>query len=248
MKLFDSLFVLFFEEKMKTKIFILCAIAGLFLTACSPKADIFIQPSGDAIITMDIKSSPIMNTVFKSVSQLSDEDMSKSIFNKDSIKMELEQKKIQVLKMETNSIADITAKLKIWKDNNTNPAFFNVDNKAGKISLNIGTQNIKEFAGLLSEDDREYIDLLMAPALSGETMSKEEYETLIEAVYGNKLASELKKAKFKIEVSCPKKVQRINITPIGMGKKNGNKAYLEIPVSDILCLQDSIFIEITYTP
>ena len=42
---------------------IFCLIAAVILMACSPKADIFIQDSGDAVITVDVKASSLLESL-----------------------------------------------------------------------------------------------------------------------------------------------------------------------------------------
>jgi len=149
---------------------------------------------------------------------------SSSIFKTEEIKKALEDKGIKVLSMSTESIVGINAKIKIMsKDMNNDNAFVKTDIKAGLLYLSIGPENIKEFVNMLSEDDREYIDLLMAPAITGENLSAAEYEDLIKQGYGEKLAKELKKSKFNISLTCPRKINSITIKPFGSVSKNGNK-------------------------
>ena len=99
---------------------------------------------------------------------------------------------------------------------------------------------------MLSEDDREYIDLLMAPAITGENLSAAEYEDLIKQGYGEKLAKELKKSKFNISLTCPRKINSITIKPFGSVSKNGNKGTVDIPLSELLCVHEPIFIEVKF--
>ena len=88
----------------------------------------------------------------------------------------------------------------------------------------------------------------MAPALTGEELTSKEYEELIKSAYGEKTADELKRAKLRISVTCPKKVQSITVTPLGTGRKEGNKAYIEVPLSKLLSLKNNIFVEVRYVP
>jgi hypothetical protein len=239
------------EKKMKN----ILKITGLFtltifvLSACAPKADIFIQQSGDAVITLDIKTGATVDMLLENTAQFTDAEKaeSSSIFKTEEIKKALEDKGIKVLSMSTESIAGINAKIKIMsKDMNNDNAFVKTDIKAGLLYLSIGPENIKEFVNMLSEDDREYIDLLMAPAITGENLSAAEYEDLIKQGYGEKLAKELKKSKFNISLTCPRKINSITIKPFGSVSKNGNKGTVDIPLSELLCVHEPIFIEVKF--
>lgn len=223
--------------------------AVLLVISCAPKTDIFIQPTGDAVLTIDIQSLPIMEKMIENAGNFSNGTQKQgSIFSTDGIKKSLEQKKIQVLTIETKDFAGIKAKVKIRSVNNPNPSFFNVDAANGTALLNITRANIKEFIDLLSAEEKEYADLLLAPILTGEEMSPKDYENLIKAAYGETPALELKRAKLKIAFTCPKKVLGITAPSPSFVKKDGNKAYAEIPLTNLLCLTDAIGIEVRYVP
>ncbi|UTC65098.1 hypothetical protein E4O00_02680 [Treponema sp. OMZ 788] len=227
----------------------LMLIACLVLTSCAPKADVFVQPSGDVVVTLDIQTGKTIDALLENAAQFTAEEKAKSpsIFNTEEIKKELEAKGIKVLNMTTNSIAGINAKIKIMsKDMDGETSFVKTDMKAGLLSLSIGPDNIKEFVSLLSEDDREYIELLMAPAITGEPIETAEYEDLIKAAYGDKLASDLKRSKFHVSITCPKKIKSIKITPFGYSSKDGNKGTVDIPLSELLCVRDPIFVEVKF--
>ena len=216
----------------------LVLIAGLALTACAPKADVFVQASGDVVVTLDIQTGKTIDALLENAAQFTEEEKAKSpsIFNTEEIKQQLESKGIKVLNMTTNSIAGINAKIKIMnKDMDRETSFVKTDMKAGLLSLN-----------LLSEDDREYIELLMAPAITGEPIGTAEYEELIKAAYGERLASDLKKSKFHVSITCPKKIKSIKITPFGHSSKDGNKGTVDIPLSELLCVRDPIFVEVKF--
>lgn len=231
------------------KIISLISLTIITMSACAPKADIFIQQSGDAVITLDIKTGKTVDTLLESTAQFTDEEKteSSSIFKIEEIKRALEEKGIKVLSMSTESVGGINTKIKIMnKDMNDENAFVKTDMKAGLLSLSIGPENIKEFVNMLSDDDKEYIDLLMAPAITGEDLSVEEYEDLIKQGYGEKLAKELKKSKFNVSLTCPRKIKSITIKPFGFISKNGNKGTVDIPLSELLCVKDPIFIEVKF--
>lgn len=237
---------------MKNTFKFFCATClALFVLSCTPKADIFVQPAGNAVVTLDIKTSPLMDVLLANVANFSEEEQKekKSIFNTEEIKAQLEEKGINVLSIATESLAGINAKIKIQKEQMEDAnSFVKVDMKKGNLLFSIGPDNIKEFVNLLSDDDRAYIELLMAPAITGENISTKEYIELIESAYGEKLANELKNSKLSVSVTCPKKVRDIKVTPFGRGQKDGTKAFANIPLVEILCVRDPIFVEVTFIP
>lgn len=96
--------------------------------------------------------------------------------------------------------------------------------KSGMISLSensfsikISRENLLEFYRTLPEDFQNYLDMLMAPAFTGEEMSDGEYVELLSEVYGQALADEVSAASVKIAV----------VSPSGM-KKNYSVRLVEI--------------------
>ena len=82
---------------IKTIMFVL--IAGLVLTACAPKADVFVQASGDVVVTLDIQTGKTIDALLENAAQFTEEEKAKSpsIFNIEEIKQQLESKGIKVL-------------------------------------------------------------------------------------------------------------------------------------------------------
>lgn len=232
---------------MRLRNYVIFLFSVLFVFSCTPKTEIFIQPSGDAIVTIDITAAAVMETLVKNVTQFSGNGNTESIFDVQEIREKLDGGNIQVLSMSTDSVAGIKTKLKI-KNTGTHSDFVTVDIKNGLLLLKIAPENIREFSDTLSADDKEYLNLLMAPVLTGVDSSAFEYEELIKSAYGEKLAIELKKSSFKSVITCPKKIQSVKITPIGKIKKEAEKAFVEIPLSELLCLTEPVFAEVKFTP
>lgn len=67
-------------------------------------------------------------------------------------------------------------------------------------SIKISRENLLEFYSNLPEDMQNYLDMLMAPAFTGEEMPDDEYIELLSEVYGQALADEISAAVVKISV------------------------------------------------
>lgn len=70
-------------------------------------------------------------------------------------------------------------------------------------------QSIYESSG---EESRGYLDLLMIPALTGESMTTAEYRSLLSSVYGPSLASEVVDTPLVIYLSSPSGAKKTKIT------------------------------------
>ncbi|MCL6349529.1 hypothetical protein EXT56_22270, partial [Pectobacterium carotovorum subsp. carotovorum] len=60
------------------KTIMLVLIAGLALTACAPKADVFVQASGDVVVTLDIQTGKTIGTLLEKAAELPEEEKATS--------------------------------------------------------------------------------------------------------------------------------------------------------------------------
>ncbi|MBR1723011.1 MAG: hypothetical protein IJ727_11110, partial [Treponema sp.] len=95
-----------------------------------------------------------------------------------------------------------------------------IKNEDGTLTLTIGPKQIVSFYGILNEDEKSYLDMMMIPALLGEKMSVTEYRELLSSMYGPSFADEIIKGKLTIVLSSPS------------GKK---KVKEEVSLGDLLC-------------
>lgn len=89
------------------------------------------------------------------------------------------------------------------------------------LTVKFTRENLEELYISLPEDYSAYLDLTMAPVFTDEDMDKDEYISLIETVYGSKLANEIRDAKVNLKLKSP------------AGK---TKSFV-ISLPDILCLE-----------
>ena len=87
-----------------------------------------------------------------------------------------------------------------------NTRAFNLDRRAKRFAITLTKETIAKTVAALPSELFEYADLLMAPVLTGESMSEEEYLGLIAAAYGPQSATDLKACSFELTVQCPGEV------------------------------------------
>ena len=98
-----------------------------------------------------------------------------------------------------------------------------------------------EIISRLSEEVEEYLSALMAPAVIGENSTKEEYLRLISMVYGRALADEISAARLKVTIDFPR-----TITSIQGGTTSGRRAEFDVPILDILVLEQPLRYEVLW--
>jgi len=98
-----------------------------------------------------------------------------------------------------------------------------------------------EIISRLSAEAEEYLSALMAPAVLGEDSTKEEYLRLISMVYGRALADEISASRLKIAVNFPR-----TITSVKGGTSSGRRAEFDVPILDILVLEQPLRYEVLW--
>ena len=85
---------------------------------------------------------------------------------------------------------------------------FSLDAGKGSLVITLTKEIVAKTTAALPAELFEYADLLMAPVLTGERMTEEEYIGLIAAAYGPQAAAELRTCAFELAVQCPAAVTR----------------------------------------
>ncbi|MCL2608955.1 MAG: hypothetical protein FWD94_03520, partial [Treponema sp.] len=111
----------------------------------------------------------------------------------------------------------------------------------GLFAVKIDRNSGKGLLAVLPEDIVGYLGALMAPIATGEVMTKEEYLSLVEMVYGAPISEEIGRAQIKLDIEFPRQVRRV----VG-GTSEGNRAKLDIPLLDLLVLQSPLTYEVAF--
>jgi len=105
-------------------------------------------------------------------------------------------------------------------------------------TLLINQQTMSEVLALIPSETTSYIDLLMAPIITGEKLSSKEYEALIASMYGNTLANEMKSSMMTISFKAPTEISLATIEPSTCGtvKILANAAEYTLSLPEFLSL------------
>lgn len=202
------------------KIFCITALfCAVFLFGCTEKVSV--SHTRDDSILLNVQSSPgksldaMISSLMKGVNHSIDKD----------------EAEVAVVAHGGNNVSvqtegkagfSLDATFSAKKKNALSPLFeISADGKT--FSLTLSKETITQFLSLLPEDAIEYTELLIAPVFTGEKMSVSEYLDTLSAVYGEESAKEMKEAKIEFSITS----------------KSGVKQTLNIPLSDILTLQQT---------
>lgn len=113
------------------------------------------------------------------------------------------------------------------------------------MTLTLSPETMRSLYDSMDAQTRSYADLFMAPVFTGDSMSGEEYASLIAAVYGAGIAGEMSEAVMEIGLSAPKGKKAASCSVPG-AKLSGRRAAFSIPLLDLLTLDRELSWEVTW--
>jgi hypothetical protein len=118
----------------------------------------------------------------------------------------------------------------------------------GKLAIHLDRNNAPQVLKQLSPEAEYYLSLLLAPAATGEAISKAEYLEQVELVYsmikgvdGKTLAAEIAASRINAAITLPGTVKSVK-----GGTYSGREARFDIPLTDVLVLEKALDYEITW--
>ena len=118
---------------------------------------------------------------------------------------------------------------------------FQESRDSSSIVIALDKNSAPELISMLSPEVGEYLSALMAPVMLGETMTKQEYLNLVTSIYGRLVSEEIASSRIRMAIELPKPVK----TVLG-GKFSKNLAEFDIPLLDILVMENPISYQITW--
>lgn len=124
------------------------------------------------------------------------------------------------------------------------------------LNIRLTRGNVRQIADLLPAELFAYSDLFMAPVLTGEQLSENEYTALIGAAYGPRAEQEMREAVFTLTAECPAAVAEATaLIQTGAGfqdapdiqvETNGGQVCFRIPVARLLCLTQPVSLSVRW--
>lgn len=112
---------------------------------------------------------------------------------------------------------------------------------SGKLAIHLDRTIAPQILSQISPEAVDYLSALMAPAATGEALSKGEYLLLVESVYGKALAAEIAASTVTAAITLPETVKSVK-----GGTSSGREARFDIPLTDLLVLERPLDYEITW--
>lgn len=187
---------------MKSKFFLISAVSiSFFFMSCLPQISVKAGSNDEATIFF---STGFSQATAKTLQAATGADPNAPLFNKNDVLMVLNSAGAVNTSASIPSPTEIATTGTLPNLSNHPLSAAGLISKTDKsITLTLGPKQISAFYGLLSEDAKSYLDLMMVPALIGEKMSPDEYRELLSSMYGPTFAEEIVTGKLSITLASP---------------------------------------------
>ncbi|WP_253676442.1 hypothetical protein [Treponema sp. OMZ 305] len=232
--------------KIVYRILVCCFATVCITVSCSSSAHIVIRDNTDYGLTAEfIPSDLLEKNITRLLKQKAEQTDGQSVFNVQELKEAFTKEGISVQDITLQGTMGLRLACTVPYNHELLKDVISYDTKERKTVLRISPENIASFLAILPQESRDFIDMLMAPLFTGDAIPPAEYEELIGAAYGKKIAAELRSSEFVLTVDVPYKVQTAHISPVGtvtVQKKTEktSRALLRISLLELLCTVGTI--------
>ena len=242
--------------------YLVCLFA---LTGCGAKLSIKANAdqSTDIAFSMDVGKTVIdtMNKASQGIMMISDTadafgtpSLPAQLFSAENIKKALVNTDLHDTKVATPSASsvELSGTLAAPKNQQYTAGAVKAANfltcTANSLTVILSPDTVQQIAGQLPVEEQSYLDLLMAPVLTGEEMDKEDYLATIALIYGEDLASEMSGASVDIELESPsgKKIKKTALAGVDKSRVNGSKVSFSLPLVELLTMTGARTFSITW--
>lgn len=181
---------------MKIKrVYTFCYLVFLLaFTSCECAVEIRAREDKDQEFSLELDLSKLVLQVANSIAQFAPQGG--VFFDTGAIKAQLESSSFKDVTVSSASPAQLSLKA-------TGSLSALVVQTDTSLRVTLSPRSVAQVASLFPEEERTVFDLLMAPVLTGEKMTKEEYRDLLALVYGEQFADEAQKATVDFRLVSP---------------------------------------------
>lgn len=211
------------QQKYCYPIFLLTAM--LAFSGCSATFVIQAQPDASCAFQFNMNLGNVLAETVKAASTsmgmlnggTSGAESGLVLFSAEEIESALRARSFTAVHAAVPSATELSAKAIIPAESPEMASFLKCT--AHDLLVTLSPQSIRQLVATLGENDQSYMDLFMAPVLTGEHMTAEEYTDTLAAVYGTELAAELSKAQLSITMYAPTGKAVIKTDSTGFAQK-----------------------------
>ncbi|MGP1454260.1 MAG: hypothetical protein ACTTJ7_00630 [Treponema sp.] len=221
---------------------LLIAVLVLIHTACASSAHVKITDTNYVDLTITLLPS---GTLENTVKKLASGSGASSVFQEKEIRKSFEAQKIIVQNLQLTGFCGLKLSCSIPGNHQLLKKLVYHEPAKKTVALRVSPHTVQQLLALIPEENRDFVDILMAPLVTGEKISVEEYRETIGTIYGPKMVTGLDQSIFTIVLESPYQVQICSVKPIGkIAEQTQSKVTVGIPLIELLCMTDTLTIDV----
>ena len=224
----------------------------VLLFSCSARIDGEFREGGVVEIALKTSLEPRMSTLILSLRDLMGESPDDPVLDGQSISKSLAaQPGVGAVSIKNTSSFALEGTISISKvddfltatGSKTRLISYTEGREPGTSSIIIflDKESAPDIISRLAPEAGEYLEALMAPVVLGEDTTKQEYLWLLSMVYGRALADEISNSRLKALIEFPRTIRMVQ-----GGKASGKLVEFDIPIIDILVLEQPLRYEVSW--
>ena len=231
----------------RSRYLIIILLAALFFS-CSARIDGVLREGGAANLTLKTALEPATFTLLRSIMGFMREEGEKPVLDGEAIGRSISSAPgIRSVSLKNTSSASIEGSISLTnvgdflalKDGSAKSRFITYTEGrttgSSSITIRLDKASAPEIISMLSPEVEDYLSVLMAPVVLGDTSTKQEYLDLLASIYGRPLSNEIAEAKIRVFIEFPRPV-----TAVRGGTATGKQAEFSVPLLDILVLEQAL--------
>ena len=229
-------------------------ICFLLLSSCSARINGVLRQGGSADLTIQVALEPRMSSLIRSLNAVMGHTSSELILDGDSISSSMAASPgISSVNLVNTGPAALEGGVAVSRVEDFISAVgerrfisywegLDRGRSSGRILITLDRETISELLVLFSTQAIDYLTALMAPAVLGDDISKEEYLVLVNSLYGQGIVDEIRDAMILASIDFP-----APITAIRGGTVSGSRrAEFALPLLDLLVLENPMSWEVSW--
>jgi hypothetical protein len=232
---------------MKIRHFWVLAMVILPLFSCATRINGSVSADGSGVFSVEMNLEPRMTSMIRSFNSAAGQDNG-LILNGPAIAQSASMEGITSVSLKNTGPAAVEGEFRILNINQFLAAgdkggfiTFTQGSNGGSCKIDINLENGPVILENLSPEIADYLNALMAPIATGETMSKPEYLDLVAVFYNRNISNEIAASMIHAAIDFPG-----NISSVTGGTFSGRKAVFDISLLDFLVLETPLICEVNW--
>jgi hypothetical protein len=228
----------------------LCILPFLFLSmlSCSARISGPLDARGSAAFTVNMSLQPRMTDLIRRLNAAGGAERANILDSSEIARSLKEAPGVESAALRNSSPNAVDGQVKITRVSdflagNTGTKFIEFDQSSsgGSCVISINRRSAPEILSMLSFEIRNYLDVLMAPIITGDEISKPEYLELVASFFNKAISDEIASSRINAVIDFPGQVSSVK-----GGTFSGRRVEFNIPLVDLLVLETPLTYEVKW--